>query len=104
MAVAGEVHGAFEQAVLIVIASLSADASGAAIVAEVRRKLNRDVHSGAVHATLQRLERKQLIASEMQQGRRFPGRRRRAYTITAEGRRALRRAKTALDRIWSDDR
>jgi PadR family transcriptional regulator PadR len=99
----GEVHGLFQQAVLIVIASLDEDSSGAAIVAEIRRRLRRNINSGAVHATLQRLERKHLAVSRSDPaGGHHPGRPRRLYSITRAGQRALRRANMMLHRVWDD--
>jgi len=96
-----EAHGIFEQAVLIAVASLGDSPVGTAIVAEVRRRLQRNVHSGAVHATLHQLEGKKFVTSQQQPGR-YAGRPRRVYAITAEGERALQRAKERLDRTWSD--
>ena len=95
-----QVHGIFEQAVLIAVAAGDA-AAGNDIAAEVRRRLQQDVHSGAVHATLHQLEGKNFVTSQQQPGR-YPGRPRRVYAITAEGERALQRAKERLDRTWSD--
>jgi DNA-binding PadR family transcriptional regulator len=96
-----EANGIFEQAVLIAVTALGDAAAGNDIAAEVRRRLQWNVHSGAVHATLHQLEKKKLVRSQEQPGH-YPGRTRRAYSITAEGRRALQRAKERLERTWSD--
>ena len=63
-----DVLGAFEQAVLLAILRLGPDAYGRAILKEVQERLDRDVAAGAVHATLERLERKSLIASRLGYG------------------------------------
>jgi hypothetical protein len=49
-----DVQGVFEQAVLIAVATLDREASGAMILAEVRERLKRNIHWGSVHSTLQR--------------------------------------------------
>ena len=53
--------GAFEQAVMLAIVRLGDDAYGRAILKKVQTRLHRDVAAGAVHATLDRLERKRLF-------------------------------------------
>ena len=97
-----EVQGVFEQAVLIAVAILAREASGATIVAEVRERLKRNVHSGAVHSTLQRLERKRLVTSRKGTKPDGAGRPRRYYTMREEGISALRRAKIEIQRAWVD--
>src|SRR4030095_11779733 len=54
--------GSFEQAVLLAILRLGENAYGRAVLNEVQVRLERDVAAGAVHATLERLERKGLVA------------------------------------------
>jgi DNA-binding PadR family transcriptional regulator len=95
-----EVQGVFEQAVLIAVATLDREASGATIVAAVRERLKRNVHSGSVHSTLQRLEQKQLITSRKGPMPDRGGRPRRYYAVNEEGLRALRRAKVEIQRAW----
>ena len=58
-----DVLGAFEQAVLLAVVRLRDEAYGRAILQEVQARLERDVAAGAVHATLERLESKGLLAS-----------------------------------------
>jgi PadR family transcriptional regulator, regulatory protein PadR len=60
--------GAFEQAVLLAIVRLGEDAYGRAVLKEVQVRLDRDVAAGAVHATLDRLENKGLVASRLGPG------------------------------------
>jgi DNA-binding PadR family transcriptional regulator len=97
-----EVQGVFEQAVLIAVATLGRESSGATILAEVRERLGRNVHSGSVHSTLQRLERKHLIKSRQGSTPDGGGRPCRHYAIAEEGLRALQRAKVEIQKAWGD--
>lgn len=101
-----DVLGTFEQAVLLALASpitpLGKEAYGRGILKEVQLRLDREVAAGAVYATLERLEEKGLISSRLGEGDEArAGRPRRYYAIEAEGVRALRDAKTTMDRMWS---
>ena len=97
-----DVLGAFEQAVLIAVMRLQADAYGRAILKEVQARLDRDVAPGAVHATLGRLEQKKLLSSKLGSGTAVrAGRPRRYYRLRPSGVRALNAARAAVDSIWS---
>ena len=96
-----EVLGAFEQAVLLALMRLGDEAYGRAIMKEVQERLERDVAAGAVHATLERLERKALITSRLGSGTPVrAGRPRRYYRIQPAGVRALNDAREAVDALW----
>src|SRR5262249_30647890 len=93
--------GAFEQAVLLAIVRLDDDAYGRAILNEVATRLNRDVAAGAVHATLERLSAKKLVASRLGPGTPIRGgRARRFYRLEPRGLRALNEARAAVDVLW----
>ena len=97
-----DVLGSFEQAVLLAVLRLQADAYGRAILKEVQARLNRDVAPGAVHATLDRLEQKELLSSRLGSGTPVrAGRARRYYRLLPSGVRALNDARAAVDNIWS---
>jgi DNA-binding PadR family transcriptional regulator len=97
-----DVLGAFEQAVLLAIVRLREDAYGRAILKEVQTRLGRDVAAGAAHATLERLEKKGLIASRLGSGTAVrDGRARRFYRLQPAGLRALNDARAAVDNLWS---
>ena len=97
-----DVLGAFEQAVLIAVMRLQADAYGRAILKEVQARLDRDVAPGAVHATLARLEQKKLLSSKLGPGTPVrAGRARRYYRVLPSGLRALNAARAVVDSIWS---
>ena len=96
-----EVLGAFEQAVLLALVRLGDEAYGRAIMQEVQERLERDVAAGAVHATLERLQRKALITSRLGSGTPVrAGRPRRYYRIQPAGVRALNDAREAVDALW----
>jgi PadR family transcriptional regulator PadR len=96
-----ETLGAFEQAVLLAIVRLRDDAYGRAILKEVQARLERDIVAGAVHATLERLEEKGLIASRLGSGTPVrDGRARRFYRLQPSGLRALNDARAAIDSLW----
>jgi hypothetical protein len=52
-----DILGTFEQAALLEVFRLGEDAYDRAILKAVQSRLERDVTAGAVHATLERLER-----------------------------------------------
>src|SRR5262245_63223725 len=97
-----EVLGAFEQAVLLAVLRLRDGAYGRAILKEVQSRLDRDVAPGAVHATLERLERKGLVASRLGSGTPVRGGRpRRYYRLQPVRIRALNDAREAGDALWA---
>jgi len=94
--------GAFEQAVLLAIVRLGDGAYGRAVLKEVQERMQRDVAAGAVHATLDRLERKDLISSRLEPGTPIrAGRARRFYRLRAAGVHALNDAREAVETLWS---
>jgi PadR family transcriptional regulator PadR len=96
-----EILGAFEQAVLLAIVRLGDEAYGRGILSEVRVRLERDVAAGAVHATLERLERKRLVRSRLGSGTPVrDGRARRFYRVEPKGLRALNDARAAVNSLW----
>jgi PadR family transcriptional regulator len=93
--------GAFEQAVLLSILRLGEDAYGRAILKEVQVRLDRDVAAGAVHATLERLAKKGLVASRLGTGTPVRGgRARRFYRVQAKGVRALNDTRATAENLW----
>ena len=94
--------GTFEQAVLLAIVRLRDNSYGRAILKEVQARLERDVAAGAVHATLERLEKKSLVTSRLGSGTAIRGGRpRRFYRLQPKGLRALNEARAAVDNLWS---
>ncbi len=93
--------GAFEQAVLLAIVKAGKDAYGRSVFRGVEDGLRREVAAGAVYATLDRLENKRLITSQIIQGTaERNGRPRRYYRLTANGAAALNESRAALEQLW----
>ena len=96
-----KILGAFEQAVLLAIIGLADDAYGRAISKEVGTRLGREVAPGAVQATLERLENKRLISSQLGSGTPIrAGRPRRFYRVAPSGVSALNEARTTVEHLW----
>ncbi len=98
--------GVFEQAVLLALVhprtALGREGYGRAILNEVQHRLDRDVAAGAVYATLDRLERKGLISSQLAAGTSTRGGRpKRHYTVEPKGLRALHASRRATERLWA---
>ena len=96
-----EVLGTFEQAVLLAIIRLADKAYGRAILQEIETRLEREVAPGAVHATLERLEKKGLVSSRLGSGTPIrAGRPRRYYRLESAGVSALNDARAAVEDLW----
>ena len=81
---------------------LGKEAYGRAVLKEVEHRLDREVSAGAVYATLDRLEQKGLISSEVREGDdQRGGLPRRYFSIEPDGIRALNEARAVMDRVWS---
>jgi DNA-binding PadR family transcriptional regulator len=98
--------GIFEQAVLLALlrpqTDLGKEGYGRAILKEVEHRLQRQVTAGAVYATLDRLESKGLVSSELGPGTPVRGGRpKRHYRIEADGVRALGAVREATNRLWA---
>ena len=85
--------GEFEQFVLFALLKLKDAAYGAAIRSEIEEQTDRNVNSGAVYITLERLEGRRLVSSRWGEptGERG-GRRRRYYALTEAGAQSLHRS------------
>src|ERR1700682_1967593 len=96
-----DVLGAFEQAVLLAIVRLQDEEYGREILQAGQVRLEGSAAAGAVHATLERLEPNQLVASRLGSGTPVrAGRARRYYRLLPAGVRALNDARAAVDSIW----
>jgi PadR family transcriptional regulator PadR len=94
--------GEFETSVLLAIVRLQGRGYGVSIADEIERRSGKPVSFGAVYATLDRLQKKGLISSEL--GEATPergGKPKRFYRIRADGERALQEAQAMAQRMWS---
>jgi len=94
--------GEFEEIVLLIVAVLGEQAYGVTITQELEQKTGRIVGFSTVHTTLQRLEEKGFLSSEMGGATaERDGRRKRFFTITAFGRKALGEVKKVREELWN---
>jgi PadR family transcriptional regulator, regulatory protein PadR len=92
--------GEFEHIVLLAIVRLARSAYGLAIRELIVARTGRRVAAGAVYTTLDRLERKGLVRSAVEQGTvALDNRFRRRYVMTRRGLAAVGGAQTALRRM-----
>ncbi|HEY2474176.1 MAG TPA: PadR family transcriptional regulator [Candidatus Cybelea sp.] len=96
----GAYLGEFEQIVLLTVLRLREGAYGAAIRAEIERVTKRFSTIGAVHATLERLERKGLVSSRIgEPTAERGGKAKRYFTIERAGVAALKDARMTIERL-----
>lgn len=97
----GDYLGEFEQMVMLAVARLDDGAYGMAILDEIAERTGSDVAVASVYAALDRLERRDLVESEMgEPTRRRGGRAKRFFRLCPAGRVALARSRDALDALW----
>ncbi len=94
--------GDFEETMLLIVGILGEEAYAFRIAEEFETQTKRSVSIGAVHSTLSRLEEKGFLKSEMggattERG----GRRKRIFSITAEGHTALRTSREFKLSLWN---
>jgi PadR family transcriptional regulator PadR len=93
--------GEFEQLVLAAVLRLEDEAYGASIIREIQEETGRQVPSGSLSVTLDRLETKGLLRSKM--GKPEPnrgGRPKRFVSVTPKGFRAVKETRSALLSLW----
>lgn len=93
--------GEFEQMVLLSIMRLGEQAYGLAIRDELETVAGRSPSSGALYTTLDRMEKKGLLASSAGEVTRERGGRPRRYVrVTPEGQTLLARSRSTLLALW----
>lgn len=93
--------GEFEQMIVAAVLRLGQQAYGVSIIESIAEHTGRDVSSGALSTTLDRMERKGLVRSEL--GDPSPGRgmrSRRYIRITPAGLALARESRAALLSLW----
>lgn len=94
--------GEFEHMVLAAILRLGESAYGTAIIKEIERETGRQVPSGSLSVTLDRLEKKGHLHSRM--GNADPmrgGRPKRFVSVTDVGFQAVRESRSAMLNLWA---
>lgn len=96
----GDYLGEFEHVVLLTVLRLGDGAYGAMIRSEIERVTGRSPAIGAVHATLERLERKGLVSSWIgEPTAERGGKAKRHFKLEADGVSALKQARKTLERL-----
>src|SRR3981081_2013427 len=98
-----EVLGNFELMVMLAVIRLGNGAYGGTISRAIEESTSREVLMGSVYAALERLEEKDIGASE--EGKATPergGRSKRYFRITKKGLRQVRDTQGALIKLWQD--
>ena len=94
--------GEFEELVLLTVAVLYGEAYGIAIIDEMERRLERTVSIGSLQTVLRRLEKKGYLASELGEVTKVRGgKRKRFFTVTNLGRKALEITKDQRLDLWN---
>ena len=95
--------GEFEQMVLLAILQTADEAFALEVRREIERSADRPVSRGAFYTTLDRLERKGLLAwSEAVPDDDRTAQPLRRYAVTDAGLEALRASRSALMNLWRD--
>jgi PadR family transcriptional regulator PadR len=93
--------GSLEIMVLLALIRLGDDAYGVPISREIEERGGREVALGSVYATLERLEDKGLVSSDL--GEPTPelgGRAKKYFRATPKGLREVRETQRALKKLW----
>ena len=93
--------GEFEHQVMLAILQLGGEAYSVPIVLELEERTGREVAQAAVFIVLQRLEKKGLLTSRMDDhATGAAGRVRRYFKPTAAAMERLKKSRRAYDRLW----
>jgi PadR family transcriptional regulator, regulatory protein PadR len=94
--------GELEELVLLTVGVLYKEAYGVAVMDEIEKQSGRSLNISAVHAVLKRLEEKGLVISAMGDptGERG-GRRKRIFSLTAAGKRALEKSNEMRNQLFN---
>lgn len=94
--------GEFEELVLLTVAVMNGEAYGVGIIEEMQTRLNRKVSLGALQTVLRRLEDKGLLKSELGEATKIRGgKRKRFFSVTNYGKRALEETKEQRMGLWN---
>lgn len=96
----GEFIGSLEHIVLLALVRLGENAYGMTVRREIEARTGRDISIGAVYATLERLEAKRYVRSQLgEPTAERGGRAKRLFRIEAGGEAALRASQEAIRKM-----
>ena len=97
----GDRLGEFEELTLLAIRAVGPPVYAVPVQRFIAQATGRDLVMGAIYAALDRLEQKGLVRSTLGDvTRERGGKRKRLFTVTAEGVRLLNDARRVRERIW----
>ncbi len=97
----GSYLGEFEEIVLLLVAVMHEDAYGLAIQEQFEEQTGRSAAMGAVHAALNRLEKKGFVTSTLGEATsERGGRRKRIFSVTSAGKQALETSRELRNQLW----
>jgi PadR family transcriptional regulator PadR len=98
----GTYLGEFEEVVLLATGILQDRAYGVSIKKEIEKQTRRSVNIGAVHTALHRLEDKGYLKSKFGEASLVRGgKRKRIFTLTVSGLKALQKTQNLRSNMWS---
>jgi PadR family transcriptional regulator, regulatory protein PadR len=93
--------GSLELMVMLALIRLGENAYGVPISRELEKTSGREVALGSVYATLERLEEKGLVSSELgEPTAERGGRAKKYFRVTAKGLREVRQTQAVLKKLW----
>jgi len=93
--------GDFEEVILLLVGILGKEAYAFKVAEEFESQTGRAASIGSIHSTMDRLSKKGFLTSEMgEPSTNRGGRRKRIYTITADGQLALKASKELKMSLW----
>lgn len=93
--------GEFEEVVLLTVAILNGEAYGVSVIEEIEKRLKRKVSLGSMQTSLRRLEEKGFLKSELGEATKMRGgKRKRYFSLTNFGKKALRESKEQRLGLW----
>ena len=98
----GSYLGEFEEIVMLATAILHGEAYGYAITKEISSRSKRKASLSAVHAALNRLEKKGYLHSRLADATtKRGGKKRRYFELTSSGKAALKESQQLRQQMWS---
>lgn len=95
--------GEFEEIVLLTVAVLHGDAYGVSIKNEMESRLNKKISIGAMQTALRRMEKKGYLTSKFGEATAVRGgKRKRYFSITSHGVKALEHYRETRLGFWQD--